>query len=156
MRHARVAERVTNGATEVVVIENGDRLLFDRAGARIGERVATGRVFIDGTRTGEIGDEVIRDRKHLAADGLVVPVVAINRQTGKVEGTPDVITRGLVRDEAIMRDAPDHVVEIIASASVEERTDPGLIREKLRNDLQRVFRRRSGGRPLIVPVIMEI
>ncbi len=94
MRHARVAERVTNGATEVIVIENGDRLLFTRRGAEIGERVPTGRVFIDGTRTGEIGDEVIRDRKHLAADGLVVPVVAINRQTGKVEGLPDVITRG--------------------------------------------------------------
>jgi ribonuclease J len=156
MRHARVAERVTGGATEVVVIENGDRLLFTAAGARLGERVPTGRVFIDGTRTGEIGDEVIRDRKHLAADGLVVPVVAINRTTGKVEGLPDVITRGFVRDEALMREAPDHVVEIIASASVEERTDVGLIREKLRNDLQRVFRRRSGGRPLIVPVIMEI
>jgi len=156
MRHARVAERVTNGATEVIVIEDGDRLLFDRRGAHIGEHVAIGRVFIDGTRTGEIGDEVLRDRKHLAADGVVVPVVAINRQTGKVEGLPDVITRGLVRDEAFLREAPDHVVEIIASASVEERTDAGLIREKLRNDLQRVFRRRSGGRPLIVPVIMEI
>jgi len=156
MRHARVAERVTNGATEVIVIENGDRLLFNRRGAEMGERVPTGRVFIDGSRTGEIADEVIRDRKHLAADGLVVPVVAINRTTGRVEGLPDVITRGFVRDEALMREAPDHVVEIIASASVEERTDVGLIREKLRNDLQRIFRRRSGGRPLIVPVIMEI
>jgi len=156
MRHARVAERVTGGATEVIVIENGDRLLFNGRGAAIGERVPTGRVFIDGSRTGEIGDEVIRDRKHLAADGLVVPVVAINRITGRVEGVPDVITRGFVRDEALMREAPDHVVEIIASASVDERTDVGLIREKLRNDLQRVFRRRSGGRPLIVPVIMEI
>ena len=66
------------------------------------------------------------------------------------------ITRGFVRDEALMREAPDHVIEIIASASVDERTDVGLIREKLRNDLQRIFRRRSGGRPLIVPVIMEI
>jgi len=156
MRHARVAERVTHGATEVIVIENGDRLRFDRDGAHFGERVPTGRVFIDGTRTGEIGDEVLRDRRHLAADGVVVPVVAINRETGRVEGLPDVITRGFVRDEALMKDAPDHVVDIIASASVEERTDVGLIREKLRNDLQRIFRRRSGGRPLIVPVIMEI
>jgi ribonuclease J len=155
-RHARVAERVTNGATKVIVIENGDRLLFDRDGAHLGERVQTGRVFIDGSRTGEIADEVIRDRKHLAADGLVVPVVAINRETGRVEGMPDVITRGFVRDEALMKSAPDHVIEIIASASVEERKDIGLIREKLRNDLQRVFRRRYGGRPLIVPVIMEV
>ena len=56
-----------------------------------------------------------------------------------------------------MREAPDHVIEIINAASIEERTDPGLIREKLRSELQRVFRRRSGGRrPLVVPVIMEI
>ena len=88
---------------------------------------------------------MIRDRKHLAADGLVVPVVAINRQTGKVEGLPDVITRGFVRDEALMR-GPDHIVEIIASASVEgARTRPHP--RKLRNDLQRVFRRRSGDVP---------
>jgi ribonuclease J len=155
-RHARVAGRVTGGATEVFVVENGETLLFDAAGARPGERVPTGRVFIDGTRTGEIGDEVLRDRRHLAGDGVIVPVVAINRQTGAVEGVPDVITRGLVRDEAFMREAPDHVVEIITAASLEERTDVGLIREKLRNELQRVFRRRSGGRPLVVPVIMEI
>ena len=88
MRHARVAERVTNGATEVIVIENGDRLLFNRRGAEIGERVPTGRVFIDGSRTGEIADEVIRDRKHLAADGLVVPVVAINRRPAASKACP--------------------------------------------------------------------
>ncbi len=155
-RHARVAEKVTGGATEVIVVENGEPVLLDRDGARRGERVPSGRVLIDGTRTGEIGDEIIRDRRHLAGDGLVVPVVAINRQTGTVEGLPEVITRGFVRDEGLLKDAPEHVVEIIASASVEERTDVGLIREKVRTELQRVFKRRSGRRPLVVPVIMEI
>ena len=125
MRHARVAERVTNGATEVIVIENGDRLLFNRRGAEIGERVPTGRVFIDGSRTGEIADEVIRDRKHLAADGLVVPVVAINRRPAASKACPTSSRAASSRDEALMREAPDHVVEIIASASVEERTDVG-------------------------------
>jgi ribonuclease J len=158
-RHARVAERVTSGATEVLVVENGQQILFDGKGGRLGERVPSGRILIDGTRTGEIADEVMRDRRHLAADGLLVPVIAINRQTGSVEGVPDVITRGFVRDErseALMKDAASIVVEIVEGASVEERTDIGLIREKIRADLQRVFRRRSGRRPLVVPVIMEI
>ena len=158
-KHARVAERVTNGATTVMVVENGEQLLFDEKGGRVGGRVASGRVLIDGTRTGEIADEVLRDRKHLAADGVVVPVIAINRQTGSVEGVPDVITRGVVRDdrsESLMKDAGDIVIEIIHGASVEERTDAGLIREKVRAELQRIFRRRSGRRPLVVPVIMEI
>jgi mRNA degradation ribonuclease J1/J2 len=158
-QHARLAARVFAGRApkpEILLAENGDLIQFEGDSIRVAGKAPVGRILIDGTRTGEVADEVLRDRRHLAEDGLVVPVVAINRQTGKVEGLPDVITRGFVRDESLMREAPDHVVEIIASASIEERKDPGLIREKLRNDLQRVFRRRSGGRPLIVPVIMEI
>ena len=88
-----------------------------------------------------------------------MPVIGINRQSGAVEGVPEVITRGVVLDERtepLLRDAGMIVTEIIESASVEERTDPGLIQEKVRVDLQRVFRKRSGRRPLVVPVIMEI
>jgi ribonuclease J len=158
-RHARVAERVTNGATKVLVVENGQQILFDGSAARIGEKVPSGRIFIDGTRTGEIADEVLRDRRHLAGDGVLVTVIAINRQTGAVEGVPEVITRGFVRDERseiLMRDAAGLVVEIIDAAGVEERTDVGLIRERIRTELQRILRRRVGRRPLVVPVIMEI
>jgi ribonuclease J len=158
-RHARVAERVTTGGTEVYVADDGDVLHFTAEGLKIAGKAPVGRVLIDGTRTGEIADEVLRDRRHLAADGLVVPVVTIRRQSGAVEGLPEVITRGLVLDERtdpLMREAGQLVTEIIESASVEERTDVGLIQERLRVDLQRAFRRRSGRRPLVVPVIMEI
>jgi len=158
-RHARVAERVTNGRTNVLVADNGDILQFDATSGRVAGKAPVGRILIDGTRTGEIGDEVLRDRRHLATDGLVVPVVAINRQSGMVEGTPEVITRGLVLDDRtdpLMKEAGDLVIDIIEGASLEERTDIGLIHEKLRVDLQRAFRRRSGRRPLVVPVIMEI
>jgi ribonuclease J len=158
-RHARVAERVTGGATTVLLSDNGDLLHFTPDGGRIAGKAPFGRVLIDGTRTGEVADEVLRDRRHLASDGLVIPVVAIRSQSGAVEGVPEVITRGLVLDErteGLMRDSGDIVREIIEGASVEERADVGLIQEKLRVDLQRVFRRRSGRRPLVVPVIMEI
>ena len=157
-RHARVAARVLKD-TRVLLAENGDLIRFDDAGARIAEKVAGGRTLIDGTRSGEVGDEVLRDRRHLAGDGLVVPVVAISRQSGTLEETPDVITRGFVvdaRTEALLKEVPSLLASTLQGASVEERTDPGLIKEKIRVDLQRFFRKRSGLRPLVLPVIMEI
>jgi ribonuclease J len=157
-RHARVAARVSRG-TRVLLAENGDVVKFDGEGGRVAERTAAGRILIDGTRSGEVGDEVLRDRRHLAGDGVVVPVVAINRRSGSLEETPDVITRGFVLDtrtEALLREIPPLLAGTLETASVEERTDPGLIKEKIRVDLQRFFRKRSGLRPLVVPVVMEI
>jgi ribonuclease J len=156
-RHARIAKMVSP-ATKVVLAENGDVIRIDAEGARVADKVAAGRILIDGTRSGEVGDEVLRDRRHLAGDGLVVPVVSINRQSGTVEET-DVITRAFVLDartEALLKEVPGLVAAAIESASVEERTDPGLIKEKIRVDLQRFFRKRSGLRPFVLPVVMEI
>jgi ribonuclease J len=157
-RHARLASRVSPG-TKVVLAENGDLIRVDDGGARVADKVPAGRILIDGTRSGEVGDEVLRDRRHLSGDGLVVPVVAIGRQSGTVEETPDVITRGFVvdaRTEALLKEVPALVAAAIEGASVEERTDPGLIKERIRVDLQRFFRKRSGLRPLVLPVVMEI
>src|SRR5262249_47527773 len=98
-QHARIASRVFAGRDprpEVLLAEDGDIIRIDGEGARIAGKVPAGRVLIDGTGTGEIVDEVLRDRRHLAEDGLVVPVVAINKQTGALEGLPDIITRGFV------------------------------------------------------------
>jgi ribonuclease J len=157
-RHARIASRVSRG-TKVLLAENGDVLRFDGSGGRLAGKVPAGRVLIDGTRSGEVGDEVLRDRRHLAGDGLVVPVVVISKQSGSLEETPDVITRGFVLDsrtEALLKEIPSLLSATIEGAGVEERTDPGLIKEKIRVDLQRFFRKRSGLRPLVLPVIMEI
>src|SRR5204863_5761149 len=141
-RHARVAARVSR-STKVLLAENGDVIRFDDDGARIADKVPAGRILIDGTRSGEVGDEVLRDRRHLSGDGLVVPVLAISRQSGTLEETPDVITRGFVLDartEGLLKEIPALVGAAIDAASVEERTDPGLIKEKIRVDLQRFFR----------------
>jgi ribonuclease J len=157
-RHASVARMVSPG-TKVVLAEDGDLIRIDEEGARITDRLPAGRILIDGTRSGEVGDEVLRDRRHLAGDGLVVPVVVISRRAGTLEETPDVITRGFVvdaRTEALLKEIPGLVGAAIEGASVEERTDPGLIKEKIRVDLQRFFRKRSGLRPFVLPVVMEI
>jgi ribonuclease J len=145
-------------STGVLLAENGDVVRFDNGGARLAGKVPAGRILIDGTRSGEVGDEVLRDRRHLAGDGLVVPVVTIGRQSGTLEET-DVITRGFVLDtrtEGLLKEVPALLAATLESASVEERTDPGLIKEKIRVDLQRFFRKRSGLRPLVLPVVMEI
>ena len=156
-RHARMASRVSKD-TRVLLAENGDILRFDAQGGRIAGKVPAGRILIDGTRSGEVGDEVLRDRRHLSGDGLVVTVVTIG-PAGTLEETPDVITRGFVvdaRTEALLKEIPSLLAATIDGASVEERTDPGLIKEKIRVDLQRFFRKRSGLRPLVLPVVMEI
>jgi len=143
---------------DILLAENGDVLNFDETGARIVGKAAVGRVLIDGTRTGEVVDEVLRDRRHLAEDGLVVPVVAINRQTGSLEGVPDIITRGFVMENSqeLLADGVRVLSSVVEQASIEERTDQGLIKERLRVELRRFLRKRSGRRPFVLPVIMEI
>jgi len=116
------------------------------------------RGLIADTLTGVVGDELLRDRRHLAEDGLVVPVVAINKQTGALVGVPDIIARGVVMEDsqALLAEGARVLSEVIEQASVEERTDQGLIKERLRVELRRFFRKRSGRRPFVLPVIMEI
>jgi ribonuclease J len=157
-RHARMAGLVCPKTT-ILMASDGDVLRFDDQGGRIAGNVPAGRVLIDGTRLGEIGAEVLRDRRHLAGDGLVVPVVAINGQTGALEQTPEIITRGLASDtrhDAMLREAPALLAAAIESAPIEERTDPGLLKERVRVEMQRFFRKRAGRRPLVLPVVMEV
>ena len=157
-RHAGMAAMVCPSA-RVLMLEDGDVLRLDSQEAQVVDRVPAGRVLIDGTRTGEIGDEVLRDRRHLASDGLVVPIVAISGQTGALEQTPSIVTRGLAADarhEAMLREAPGLLAQAIESASREERADPGLLKERIRQEMQRLFRKRAGRRPLVLPVVMEV
>ena len=162
-QHARVAQRVMRGTEpklQVMLAQDGDIIQFDARGARIADKAPTGRVLIDVTRIGEVGDEVLRDRRHLAADGVVIAVVAISKQNGALIGEPELVARGYVfgeDDEAsIFKDAAGVIAECIESSKVEERTDQGLMTEKLRGELRRFFKKRSGRRPLVLPVLMEI
>jgi ribonuclease J len=162
-RHAQIARRVMSGpdrSVQVLLAEDGDTIQFDRHGARIAEKAPAGRVLIDVTRVGEVGDEVLRDRRHLAGDGLIVAVVAISRQNGTLVGAPEIIPRGFVSEagqvDALLQDAATVIAELIDATSLEERTDQGLMTEKIRVELRRFFKKRTGRRPLVLPVLMEI
>ena len=161
-QHARVARFVTRGLpspVEVITAENGDVLRFDSTGGRIVEKTTVGKVLIDSTRVGEVKDEVLRDRRHISTDGIVVPVVAINTRSGVIEGVPELIARGFVSDEdtaAIMAEGAEVVVSTIQNCSVEERGDPGLMKERIRVELRKFLKKRTGRRPLVLPVVMDI
>ena len=142
-----------------MLIENGDILQFDGEGAVVAGKAPTGRVLIDDTRVGEVADEVLRDRRHLAVDGIVLPVVAVRKQDGELVGSPEIITRGVVADaasEALLVDAARLLDGRHRRAGVEERTDPGLLRETIRVEMRRFFRNGRRGGPLVLPVVMEI
>ena len=160
--HARVAKFVTRGLpspVQVITAENGDVVRFDAAGARTVDKTQVGRVLIDGTRVGEVDDEVLRDRRHISTDGLVVPVVAINARSGVIEGVPELVARGFVSDEGtadVLSEGATVVANTIAACSVEERGDPGLMKDRIRVELRRFLKKRTGRRPMVLPVVMEI
>src|SRR5690606_19278114 len=134
---------------------DGDIVRLDGEGGRLAGKAPAGRVLIDGTRQGEVGDEVLRDRRHIAADGMVVPIVAINRQTGAVEGVPEIVARGFVTtaDSNLMAQGALRLSEVIDGCGVEERRDPGLMQERIRVETRRFLRKHTGRRPLVLPVV---
>jgi ribonuclease J len=109
--------------------------------------------------TGRIDELVLRDRKHLAYDGIVLPIVAINKASGELESAPEVIQRGLaLADDGaeFLNKARVIIGETVAHASHEERVDWAVIKEKIRLDLKRYIQRETGRRPMIIPVVLEV
>ncbi len=157
-RHAELASAM--GIVEkAILLEDGDVLEFDKTTAVKTGKVTVGRVCIDsgGASNDVVEDIVIRDRKHLSEDGIVLPIIAINKQTGKVENPPEIVMRGTaIEDPAMIAEARQVVMRTLDSSSPEEKKDYGVIKEKIRNDLKRYIQKSTSRRPLIMPVIMEI
>jgi ribonuclease J len=158
-RHKEWAETLgVVGPRSILVIENGDVLALDEYSAEVTDKEVVGRTFIDGTY-GEVEDIVVRDRKHLSYDGIVLPVVAINPTSGEIESEPEIVTRGFVHEEDsadILDDLRRIVEETVESASLEERIDYSVIKEKIRIALKRSIQKTTGRRPMIIPVVVEV
>ncbi len=159
-RHAAAAKKWGHAKERIILIESGDVIELDEFGVHLGEKIQVGRTLIDDSRSGRINDLVIRDRKHLAYDGVVLPIVAINKSSGEMESAPEVVQRGLaVNDEGgneFLHKARVIVAETISNSSHEERVDWALIKEKIRLDLKRYIQKETGRRPMIIPVVLEI
>jgi ribonuclease J len=142
-----------------MVIEDGDVLALGADGARREARVSAGRILLDRSGGSEVEEMVVRDRRHLSADGIVVPIVVLDRETGRLEGAPEIVTRGVLDQEEnaeLLGDATTLLIDTVGARPQEERTDPSLLRERLRVELRRFFRRRAQRRPMVIPVVMEI
>jgi ribonuclease J len=159
--HAGHARHMQDAGLErSFVLETGETLEIDAQGARKGERIPVGRVCIDsGTIDEFVDDIVIRDRRHLAEDGFVLPIIAINKHTGLPETPPEIVSRGFISDDEgsqLMMQARQVVTRTLESSSAEERGDWGVMQEKIRADLKRFLTKATSRRPLIMPVILEV
>src|SRR5450755_2557795 len=159
-RHAKLAQHLRfAGLQDTFVLETGETLEIDSAGARRGEKVAVGRVCIDsGSLDDVVEDIIIRDRRHLSEDGFVLPIIAINKHSGKSEGLPEIVSRGFVGGDgsAILVEARSVVARTLETSTSEERGDWGVMQEKIRQDLKRFLNKQTQRRPLIIPVILEV
>ncbi|WP_158788254.1 ribonuclease J [Granulicella sp. L46] len=156
-RHAELAA-ATGVPEKVILLEDGDVLTLDREHAEKTGKVTTGRVCIDNNSTADVvEDTVIRDRKHLGEDGVFLPIIAINKRTGQVEGVPEITTRGFAADDPeLLRNARDIVARTLEQSSEEERRDYGVMKDKIRGDLKRFLQKNANRRPLIMPIILEL
>lgn len=142
----------------IVVFENGDVLELDESRAEITAKEVVGRTFIDASYE-EVEDLVVRDRKHLSYDGIVVAIVAINPTSGELESEPEVVTRGFVHEEessAMLGDLKSLIEGTVNGAAHEERIDYAVIKEKIRLALKRFIQKATGRRPMIIPVVVEV
>jgi ribonuclease J len=156
VHHVRLAQEV--GITHGVVITNGQVAEIDGEAMNVlEERVPNGKVFIDGEAE-EVPEVVVRDRQHLAEDGFVIVVVAVD-SNGRLIRDPEIITRGLVHVDAsqdIMDEVRSMLAGVFTESHAEELRDSDLLQEKMRALLKRYFRRSMGRRPLILPVVWEM
>jgi ribonuclease J len=158
-RHARLAAETGVDAARVIVAENGDRIRFADGAGAIAGKVAAGRVLVDGKAHGDIHDAVLKDRRRLAQDGIVVVIIGVNRQTGEVVSGPDIVTRGVVfagEGDGLLDEARAVVATVLDEAGAEVLTEWGEVQIKVRKALRKFVDKRLERRPLILPTVIEV
>ncbi len=157
--HTLLAREVGIPRERILLAESGDVLVIKKDCVSIEGKVKVGRRLIDEGGVAELDEVVVRDRQHLSEEGVVLAVVAVHKSTGSIEGTPEVVSRGHLQEEegtAFLAEARQIVVKAIEECTDEERKDAAVLSEAIRAELKRYFRKRTGTRPMIVPVIYEI
>jgi len=158
-QHAALAHQVGSVSGEILMVESGQPIEFTPDGAFRREPVQVGRVCVDSGSLEEIEDVVIRDRRHLAEDGVVVPIIAINKHSGRMETSPEIVTRGFLPaddGQQLLALAREVVLKTMEQSNSEEKTDWSVIKEKIRVDLKRFLNKKTSKRPMILPVILEV
>jgi ribonuclease J len=156
--HAKLAKSVGIPQENIFVMEDGDVLEIDQASARVDGRITSSNVYVDGLSVGDIDSVVLRDRQMLARDGMVVVIIAINRQTGKLVGRPDIVSRGFVdtKEYKEMLDKSRDMVAEYLDRSGEHHADWGFINGKVRDILNRFYYEQTKRHPMILPFMVKV
>ncbi|KUO60455.1 MAG: ribonuclease J [Gracilibacter sp. BRH_c7a] len=159
VKHAQLAQLVGVERDNIFIAENGSVIEFTRHGAKIAENVPAGRVLIDGLGIGDVGNIVLRDRKQLSQDGILIAVVTISRSNGAIMAGPDIVTRGFVyvRDsEEMIHEVKDMVRETLMRCQEEGIHQWATLKNRIKDMVSKHLYQKTGRRPMIIPIIQEI
>lgn len=157
--HAKIAEELGMSPSNIFIIDNGVVLEFNQDSARVSGRVTAGNVLVDGLGIGDVGNIVLRDRKHLAQDGLLVVVVTISKEYGQIVAGPDIISRGFVyvrESEDLMEECKSVIRNALNDCIKEKETDWATLKTIIKDTAKNYLYEKTKRKPMILPVIMEI
>jgi ribonuclease J len=156
--HARLAREVGIPGENILICDDGDVIEIGET-VRVADKIEAGMTLVDGAGIGDVGQEVLRDRRKLAGDGFVVVVVTADAHSGEILAGPDIITKGFVYEEAseeILEEARHRTLTSLKEVAAEEVADPSILGQHVRSTLRRYFSETIQRKPVIVPVIMEV
>jgi ribonuclease J len=159
VKHAQIAYSMGMPESNVIIGEIGNVIETDGVSMRVVSQVPAGRVMVDGLGVGDVGSIVLRDRKHLAQDGLIIVVIGIERTTNMIVSGPDIISRGFVyvrESEELMEEARQLLMDTLQHCSTQELKEWGTLKNKLRDVLSDYIYGKTKRSPMILPIIMEV
>ena len=157
--HAKLARDMGMDPRRIIISDIGKVIEFTPNSAKINGTVPAGKVFVDGYGVGDVGSVVLRDRKHLAEDGMIVAVVSMSGEDGSVVSGPDIITRGFVyvkESEGLIEELRRVAVNALENCQRDHCTDWAAIKTEMKNDLSNFLYKKTKRNPMILPVIMEV
>jgi len=143
----------------ILIADNGNVVEVNESSIKMAANIPAGRILVDGYGVGDVGSVVMRDRRHLALDGLIIVSAALNIVNHSVVSNPEIVSRGFVyvkESEQLIEDAKKIALSTINDCFNKNMTDAGIIKAKLRDDLSRLMYERTKRSPMILPVIIEI
>ena len=159
VQHARLARELGMPKENIFISENGQILEFTRDKGQVAGKVTAGMVMVDGLGVGDVGNIVLRDRRQLSQDGILIVVVTMNKQTHRVVSGPDIVSRGFVyvrESEALMDEATARVQQALDRCEDEKVKEWAAIKSNVRDALGRYLFEKTRRRPMILPIIMEV
>ncbi|MCC7201100.1 MAG: ribonuclease J [Nitrospirae bacterium] len=157
--HARLAEGLGIPRENILILEDGDVAHFSKDGASIAGKVESGRVFVDGKGIGEVGGIVLRDRKHLGMDGIIIVMTGIEKSSAKVITGPDIITRGFIHEgdyPEVIEELRQVVITLLGEMEQESKQEWIVVKDRVTAALKRYIKKKMERRPMIIPIIIEV